>query len=496
LLAKALSTGHGYTLINAPVPGIVPVLYPPAFPWLLSLVYRLGPEFPRNVWLLKSVSIAAMLGAGVVIYGYFTRERALPALLALGIALATVLSPALVFLATSTVMSECVFTLAQLLTIAVIERGARLESGARTRWYAVAGGVLASFTFLVRSISVVLLVAVVLHLLHKRRWRSTLVFTLTVTLAVGPWLLYSRLHTPSDDQSYEGIVVRSYTSLFWRRIGDDSRSGTISLTELPERIWHNTLDIVERRMTIVLVPTTPYVFKQGDDLPPQTNALSLALSALVLAGLVAAARENLTLAEMVVPLSIAGAASWPWDLTRFLVPLTPFLLFYLLVGCRVVTGMVLRAGQSWTTPAQRTISGALLGLLLLSSIYEHAAYLRREYASPPAEQSQWARRFEEHVQMYRWIRDNLPADAVIAAQNPAQVYLFTGRKTIAAERPTENWETWRRLNVRYLARMSFYPLPPIDWADLSYKSIYRSGGELNLRIFDLGPAASSGPPAG
>ena len=76
LLAKALATHQGYTLINSPVSGIVPSLYPPAFPWLLSLVYRLGPEFPQNIWLLKSVSIAAMLGAGGVSYSYFRRERA------------------------------------------------------------------------------------------------------------------------------------------------------------------------------------------------------------------------------------------------------------------------------------------------------------------------------------------------------------------------------------------------------------------------------------
>src|SRR5262249_3813959 len=115
-------------------------------------------------------------------------------------------------------------------------------------------------------------------------------------------------------------------------------------------------------------------------------------------------------------------------------------------------------------------------------------YIRRRYASPPAEQSQWSRRFEEHARMYRWISENLPADAVIATQNPAQVYLFTERKTIAVERLAENLETWSSsLNLRYLVRTSFYPLSPVDWADLMrYPSVYRPGGELRLRIFDLG----------
>src|SRR5215467_12408527 len=47
LLAKSLATGQGYSLINSPSPGILP-LYPPGFPFLLSLVYRLSPHFPEN----------------------------------------------------------------------------------------------------------------------------------------------------------------------------------------------------------------------------------------------------------------------------------------------------------------------------------------------------------------------------------------------------------------------------------------------------------------
>src|SRR5437016_5848515 len=63
LSAKALASGQGYTLINSPTPGMLP-FYPPALPWLLSLVFRFSPQFPQNLWLLKSVSIAAMLGIG------------------------------------------------------------------------------------------------------------------------------------------------------------------------------------------------------------------------------------------------------------------------------------------------------------------------------------------------------------------------------------------------------------------------------------------------
>jgi hypothetical protein len=48
LLAKALATGQGYTLINSPTPGTTP-FYAPGFPALLSIFYRLSPGFPSNI---------------------------------------------------------------------------------------------------------------------------------------------------------------------------------------------------------------------------------------------------------------------------------------------------------------------------------------------------------------------------------------------------------------------------------------------------------------
>src|SRR5580765_6238659 len=95
LLARALGTSQGYQLINAPTPGILP-LYPPGFPAILSIVFRIAPEFPANLWMLKSVSIAAMLLSGAVVFYYFARVRSLPAYLALSIALATMVTPPLV----------------------------------------------------------------------------------------------------------------------------------------------------------------------------------------------------------------------------------------------------------------------------------------------------------------------------------------------------------------------------------------------------------------
>ena len=167
LLAKALASGQGYTLINSPSAGIPP-LYPPGFPALLSIVFKLAPQFPENLYLLKSVSVLAMLGVGIVSYWYFTHQRELSWGLSAGIATVTVLTPPLVFLATSTVMSECVFTLLHLLAIVVIERSIRLH-GKRQIYYVVLGVGLTVVTFLTRSMALSLVLAILLYLIKERQ---------------------------------------------------------------------------------------------------------------------------------------------------------------------------------------------------------------------------------------------------------------------------------------------------------------------------------------
>src|SRR5262245_57150803 len=171
LLAKSLAVGQGYTLMNSPSQGILP-LYPPAFPFLLSLFCRIWPSFPENIYLLKSVSVAARMATGVIAYLYLVRERRLPTLLALGLSCASVVSPPRVLIAASTVMSEWVVALSFLLTVVVMEKCVRAEHSARRIQLALAGAELASIAFLTRSIAVALIAAGFLYLLNARLIKS------------------------------------------------------------------------------------------------------------------------------------------------------------------------------------------------------------------------------------------------------------------------------------------------------------------------------------
>jgi hypothetical protein len=496
LLAKSLASGQGYTIINSPSPGILP-FYPPGFPLLLSLVFRFAPEFPANVWLLKSVSIAAMLGVGVMSYRYFVRDRALPRLVAFGIAAATVFYPAQVFLATSTVMSECMFMLVQLLTIVVIERVAREGQSKRAWGYALAGAVLASYAFLTRSVAVGLIVAVFAYLLKERLIRAALIFAAAAALFVGSWMLYARAHAPTAEQRAEqgGNIVQSYATQFWQKTAGVVSSGTISADDLPERVWKNASEIVKYDMGAFGFYMLFRSLEPGEvrHVEEELRTFSLVLSLLVLVGFVAAARERVTLVEFVLPLSLMVTLLWGWEQFRLLLPSLPFFIFYLLMGVRAVHRLYQRLHEAANPRAQWIAVAVVVWCFVSFNLYANVKFILRKYDPVPAERSRWIRAFEENEEVLKWAQENLPKSEVVAVQNPALLYLYTGHKTVASDDPAGNWETWNRIGVRYMVRTSPYRLPDPDANESKYRTVYRHRGELNLRVLDLGPPSSRMP---
>ena len=498
MLAKALATGQTYTLINSPSPGILP-LYPPLFPWLLSLAYRLSPQFPANVSLLKSVSIAAMLGAGLATYRYFTRERELPQWLAGGIAVAAVTVPAFVFLATSTVMSECVFTLIQLLTLIAVERSAREKQSRAAIGYAALGGVLAALTFLTRSIGLGIILAAGIYLLKERLLRQAVIFAVLVAIFAGPWVLYSRSHAPTEAQRNEqnGYVVQSYSTQLWQRKAGDPTGEKLTFGDIMERCWNNAVEIIGLDVGAMLAaPSVRAPERNGLETLGTGGGvrwLSLILSLFVIIGFIVVVREKLTLAEILVPIMLMITVIWPWVPFRFVLPLAPLLIFYFLMGLRFVARPFQSARQSVPAHWPRLLLGTAVGCMIVVNIYDSAVYLMHLKGPdrPP-----WVTAFEEHEQMMKWISENVPKTDAIVTPNAPMFYLFTGNKTIAFANPEKNWEMWKALKVRYLAQLPPHVLdrvPPPAPAESKFNIIYRSRGRLDLRLTDFGPASSRLP---
>lgn len=503
MLAKAMATGQGYTLINSPSSGILP-LYPPGFPFLLSLLYRLYPHFPENVWLFKSLSIAALLGAGVLVYRFFTQVRQQPPTLALGITAVTLLCPSLVMLATSTVMAEAVFTCNLLATILAIESGVRVlkEDGhvkGRALKFILLGAALAAFGFLIRSIAISVIAAIVLYLLKERLWRPAVLFAVTVVMLLAPWLIYTRMHAPTAAQRAEqgGHVTLSYTTQFWQKRASVPELGTIGISRLPARVAWNAQDIIGRDIGRILATPIfealidPYKEAQKEEVKYGLSHgknwfFSFFLSAIVLLGFVAAVRERFTLAELVVGCSLGVTLLWPWETYRFVLPLVAFIAFYFLAGVRWLFQRI-RPAASPGAQLKLMVGGA--ALLAAISLVGHTRYIINANNPSPLDRPQWLQIFDEAERMMTWIKQSTPSDGIITTPNPPLIYLYTGHKTVALDTPALNWENWNKVGVRYMVQASIYP-EPIDPAEAKYKTIYRSRSEMSFRVLDLGDPAN------
>src|SRR5688500_14801929 len=255
LLAKSLADGTGYRMISSPFQDVVP-LYPPGFPALLSIVFHISPVFPRNVWLLKSVSIAAMLAVGVLTYSYL-KARTMESEPAAIIAIAVTITPAFGFLATSTVMTECVFTLCQLAALVLIHRSVENTAGHRSRILTVSAAIAAGANVLIRSAGIGVVFAIGLWLLKERLWTRAALFGGVVVICILPWILFARAHAPTPAQraTHGGSIVYSYGEQIWMRWAGDPASGNVTLRDIPARVATNIVDVFARGMGGIFVPS-------------------------------------------------------------------------------------------------------------------------------------------------------------------------------------------------------------------------------------------------
>lgn len=489
LLAKALASGQGYTLINSPTPGILP-LYPPAYPFLLAVAFKLWPQFPNNIYLLKTVSILAMLLLGALTYLYLERYRQWPRGTALLVALVAALSPGLVFMATSSLMSECVFAAVQMLALVAVEECVRRREVERFWLFAVLAGLACSAAFLTRSMAIGLVAAALLYLAKERLFKTALVFAATVALLLGSWTLYTQGRKPTAEQRAEvnNYIVRPYSEQFWDRLAGHESAGRITLGDLPERLWNNLSSILISDAGGILLPALFPALNQG--LAERGGGLqwmsSLLACLFVLAGYVFTVKERLTLAELALPFSVAIVLVWPFPPYRFLLPALPLLLFYLLQGTKLFGVLLQRfSGEQQTDPPWGVMNGLAVFLLLLCLI-GNGSYLARKFADTPSQRPRLARIFDEQAAVLKWTAENVPKNEAIATQNPALTYLYTGNRTTTFDTPETQWARWNQLGVRYYVQLAPTRLPEPSGPERQYRLTYRAGGELNLRVLDLG----------
>lgn len=498
VLAKAIAEGSGPRLINSAGVEFLSNVYPPAFPAILSLIFLISPSFPENMALLKGVSISAMMGVGLLTFRYARQYYELPQPMALAVAAGTVLTPSLVFLATSTMMSEPVFILIQLLGVLAIERASRAADDRSGRVIAVLAGVLAALAFLTRTAGVTVALAGVLYLAWRRRWHSMITFGAAAAICVLPWMLYARANAPTRAQliDHGGLMAVDYTNWFWT-----TEAGTVTARKagaemLPARVAGNVSNIAIRDMGGIFIPLlfrTPS--ESGLEViglgPPEelevpsmggaieTKIVSFLLTVLVAIGFFTACRQRLTVAEPLVVLAFGMIALWPFWTFRFVLPLVPFMFAYLVMGTEAIGSWIGRRSARLAPPPY-SFARILLMVLLGLNVLDHVQYVAQGYGNVRG--GAWKSQSDDANQAIQWIRQNPSLPGAVAADNPALVYLYTGRKTVDITSFDNKWDRWKRMGVRYVISL-VNGEPLVDpRAELRYKLQDR-----NVWVYELLP---------
>ena len=201
-------------------------------------------------------------------------------------------------------------------------------------------------------------------------------------------------------------------------------------------------------------------------------------------------RRRLTLAEIVVALSLLAIVVLPWETFILVAPLTPFILYYFLIACTKIYHLHLRLREEPWKPGWPSLA-VVAGILAAINLAGHGFHFHKKFSSNPADKPVWTRMYEENQRVLDWVNERAPEDSVVATSNPALVYLMSGKKTISAIDPVRRWDAWNGTGARYLAYVSAQRIKDADYAESRYLTVLEPKGELNLRIVDLGPPAQN-----
>ena len=413
--AKSLASGSGYRIESLPGEP-AQTKYPPLFPMLLSLAWRLDPQFPGN---LRDAAWITWLAFPAVLFqlpllfrrlGFSTgRTWLLLTLFAV--------NPYVALFSTQ-ILSEMWFLAFLLAAMLMAERS--LEPGVPA-FLALAAGAAGGLAYLTRSAGIVLLAAAVVYLWTRKQPRVAVLFALGMVPFVAAWALWVRLHQlPTSDPSilyytdyfrfqlYTFKLSDSYLYI-WRNI--DAFLWGIGALILPKVTGSWVLKVLAQVIAVAMISGIVRMVRRGQG---RLYALYAALGAALLIICTFPGNERLTLP--LFPLALAGLLV---EMEHF-IEMSRISLRHKDLSQRV-------AAYGLVSAAAMVCIGALALQIYVGQVFmPQDAQRHREWAAG-------------RTAPYQWAQTNLPAGASVLATQDVLFYLHTGHHAMRATLPPLLW---------------------------------------------------------
>ena len=374
--------------------------YPPGYPAVLALASLVS----RSLDWLHFVTIACSAAA----LGFFFASvaRAWNARFALLVLAALSVNQVMVGLA-GEASAEAPFTMWLMIALWGTTRDT-----ASAPWYTGVAGILAALT---RSAGVAVIPALVAYWIWRRQWRAALGFAVASILIVGAWQAYSW----SAPEQYIGD---SYAADFVRGGEKPTDPGGASglIVNVSRRVASNAKWYLVRG----LPPRIPLPSIPGTPIDNAAHILIL-LAGLGVGVFVIARRWPAAAAAIVFYAGLL--AVWPWQVSRFLAPMVPFLVLAVLTAAATI------AARFWVRSGAR-VATALAAVIFVTGGVRTAEAIGRAAACDrsggPTAAGCLSPEQDAYLRVVAYIRDSTARDAIVLSAKPASVHHFSGHQSV------------------------------------------------------------------
>jgi hypothetical protein len=457
VLGTALAEGKGYRLLNEPG-DIEAVQYPPLLPLIVSVhqwamgtsdYVKVGSALRLTYFVLSTLFLLAV---------YALARKLLSRLCALLVGMMTALS-FLSFLQPSDILyAEIPFALVTMMFLLCHQRNDR-------PFFAAMSGLLGVAAYLLRTAGLALLLAWIAESLIRRRFRQAALRAAVSALPFLLWQVHIWRVTASDEYHHPAYSYQradyQYANVTYgknSRLLDPFRPelGHVQFRDLGGRLARNIVSIPSALGDEAVVPYefVPYLLGQLQQslhvrfssdwralLATAFSACLFSAGLVALAGAVLVATGRQWFLALYFALTVAMIVATPWQsqFRRYLVPVAPLTLLFLLLALLAIRNWLKRRDSRWacvTSVLAMTVplAGILLVQIVLATHMLQSMQPVRYYDASGRERVfkliAYPGEWQALDSAFEWIRRHAGPTAVIATSVPHLAYLRTGHKAV------------------------------------------------------------------
>ena len=419
MLAKALATGYGYYDINLPTPQLHK-LFPPGLSILLAFPSWLNFDLKTTLIIFKLILIACGT-IGLYAFVHLAKQEGYkePA-----ITYAIIISATSIAMVghSSRVASEMLYILLSILALICLNY---YEKAPKISRYLFFSALLIVGCLLTRSVGVLLLPAIFISWIIRREFlKLALLFSLVILL-LSPWIILTK-------RTGAGGTSRYISDMWVQYVNTDSSAKANPRKAITNKLVENTGLIAGREIPRITFSISASSFVLDNywinlfSLP-----IRLAITLLTLIPILLQLWPRPRISTLYLIFYLALLLIWPWEPSRFLIPLIPFLMLSFFIGLESVIQWIINKTTLNPSLLPKAISAIVISLVV-SHLISNIRFIRTVWQS--GDYTFEAAEFWQDTQSaYNWVNKNLAKNTILGCipALEAYCYLYTERKSIA-----------------------------------------------------------------